>query len=51
MKRELTAYQHMVEATPNAVNTLVVNYEDPLKPKTDDTTNEISDEIKEESCK
>ncbi|MGN0402833.1 MAG: RHS repeat-associated core domain-containing protein, partial [Acetatifactor sp.] len=51
LERELTAYQHMVEADPDAVNTLVVNYDDPLKPKTDDTVNEISDEIKEETCK
>ena len=51
LERELTAYEHMVEADPDAVNTLVINYDDPLKPKTDDTTNEITDEIKEEKCK
>ncbi len=33
-------------------DTLVVNYDEPLKPKTDDTANEISDEIKQEKkCK
>ncbi len=43
--RELAAYQHMAEADPDAVNTLAINYDDPLKPKTDDTANDITDEI------
>ncbi len=51
LKRELTAYQHMIEADPDAINTLVINYDDPLKQKTDDMPNKKSDEIKEEKCK
>ena len=43
IKREMEAYEHMVEADPEAVNTLIILYDDPLKPKTD--------EIEEEKCK
>lgn len=48
--RELTVFQHMSGADPGSVNTLVVDYDDPLKPKADDTENEITDEMKEEKC-
>ena len=43
MEREMEAFKHMAEADPDAVNTLVILYDDPLKPKTE--------EIEEEKCK
>jgi len=48
---ELSAYQHMVEADPDAVNVLVIKYNDPFKQKKDGTTNEMTDKIKEGKCK
>ena len=43
MVREMRAFEHMVEADPNAVNSIIIEYTDPLQPKTD--------EIKETNCK
>ena len=42
MARELLAFEHMAEADPNAVNTIIIEYDDPLQSKTD--------EIKETTC-
>jgi len=36
MAREFSAFDHMADADPNAVNTLIIEYDDPLAPKPDE---------------
>lgn len=49
MEREIAAFNNMANADPNAVNTLIIEYDDPFVPNSDEKKN--NREGKENECK